>query len=135
MKSFKLELVSKESAELFPDKTLSSFKVFLPAQLNLKGQLEVAISALSYPSMYQNVRERKLMFFDKKFSKSSDFYYLEPGLYLSIKDIVEDMNTLIQEIHKHSEKCITAKVSGRTQKIEIFIANEGSGLAFFSADQ
>ena len=135
MNLFTLELVSKESAEPFPDKTLSSSKNFLPEQPNLESQLEVAISALSYPSMYQNVRERKLMFFDKKFSKSSDFYYVEPGLYLSIKDIVEDMNTLIQEIHKHSEKCITAKVSGRTQKNEISVANEGSGLAFFSADQ
>ena len=51
----------------------------------------------SYPSMYQNVTEGEFMFFDKKLSKSSDFNYLEPGLYPSITDIVEAMNTLIQE--------------------------------------
>ena len=44
------------------------------------------------------------------------------------------MNTLIQERHNHSENCITVKVSRRTQKVEIYLANEGSGLAFFSTD-
>ena len=37
------------------------------------------------------------MLFDQKLSKSSELYYLEPGLYPSITDIVEAMNTLIQE--------------------------------------
>ena len=72
--------------------------------------------------------------FDKKLSKSSEFYYLKPGLYPSITDIVEAMNTLIQERHNHNENCVTVKVSQKTQKIEIYLANEGSGLAFFSTD-
>ena len=84
--------------------------------------------------MYQNVTERKFMFFDKKLSKSSEFYYLEPGLYPSITDIVEAMNNLIQERHIHSENCIKVKLSGRTQRVEIYLANEASGLAFFSTD-
>ena len=70
------------------------------------------------------------MIFDKKFSNSSEFYYLEPDLYPSITDIVEAMNTLFQERHNHSENCITVKASQRTQKVEIYHANEGSGLAF-----
>ena len=37
------------------------------------------------------------MFFGKKLSKSSEFYYLEPGLYPSITDTVEAMNTLVPE--------------------------------------
>ena len=46
------------------------------------------------------------------------------------------MNTLIQERHNHSENCITVKVSRRAldQKVEIYLANEGSSLAFFSTD-
>ena len=74
------------------------------------------------------------MFFDKKLSKSSEFYYLEPSLYPSITDIVEAMNILIQERHNHSENCIKVKVSRRTQKVEIYLANEASGLAFLSTD-
>ena len=44
------------------------------------------------------------------------------------------MNHLIQEKHNHSENCIKVKLSRRTQKIEIYLAKEGSGLAFFSTD-
>ena len=44
------------------------------------------------------------------------------------------MNTLIQERHNHSEICIRVKVSRRTKKVEIYLANEGSGLAFLSED-
>ena len=74
------------------------------------------------------------MFFDKKHSKLSKFHYLQPGLYPSITDIVEATNNLIEESHNHSENCITVKMSRRTQKVEIYLANEGSGLAFFSTD-
>ena len=99
MASFTIELVSNASAQLFLDNTLSSFTNFLAEQLNLEGQWEVAISEISYPSMYQNFTERKFMFFDKKFSKSPEFYYLEPGLYPCVTDIVETTNILIQEKH------------------------------------
>ena len=59
---------------------------------------------------------------------------MEPGLYPSITDIVEAINTLIQERHNHREICITVKVSPATQKIEIHHAIEGYGLASFSKD-
>ena len=74
MDSFTIELVSNASAEFFPDNTLSSFTNFLPEQVNLEGQWEVAISEISYPSMYQNITEGKFKFFDKKLSKSTSTY-------------------------------------------------------------
>ena len=104
-------MVSDASARLFPDNTLSSFSNFLPEQLNLEGQFQDAFSEISYPLMYQNVTEGRIMFLDKKLS---EFYYMEPGFYPSIPsitDVVEPMNTLIQEGHNHSENCITVKVS------------------------
>ena len=134
MESFLIELVWNASAQLLPDNTLSSFTNFLPEQLNLNGQREVAASEISYPSMYQIVTEGKFMFFDQKISKLSEFYFLEPGLYPSITDIVEAMNILIQERHNHTKNCIKVKVSRRTQKLEIYLSNEGSGLAFSSTD-
>ena len=57
MESFTIEMVSNASAQLFSDNTLSSFTNFLPEQLNLEGQWEVAISEITYPSMYQKVTE------------------------------------------------------------------------------
>ena len=74
------------------------------------------------------------MFFERKLSKSLEFYYLKPGLYPSITDIVEAMSILIQERHNHSENSIKVKVNRRTQKVEVHHANEGSGLAFFSTN-
>ena len=133
MESFTKELVSIASAQLSPDHTLSSFTNLLPEQLNLVGQWEVAISKTSYPSMCQKVTG-KFIFFEKKLPKSSEFYCLEPGLYPSITDIVEAMNILSQERNNQNENCIKVKVSRRTQKVEKYLANEGSGLAFFSMD-
>ena len=97
MKSFTRDLVSNASAQLFPDNTLSSFTKFLPEQLQLDGQWEVTISEISCSSMYQIVTEGKFMFFDKKFSKSLEFYYLERSLYPSITDFIEAKNIRNQE--------------------------------------
>ena len=84
--------------------------------------------------MYQNITEGNFKFFDEKFSKSTSTYNLEPGLYTSITDIGEAMNTLIRERNNHSDTCITVKVSRRTQKVVIMLANDTSGLAFCSTD-
>ena len=84
--------------------------------------------------MYQNIIEGKIKFFDEKFSKSTSTYKLEPGIYTSITDIVEAMDRLTQERNNHKETCITVKVSRRTQKVVIMLANDISGLAFCSTD-
>ena len=63
MDSFTIELVSNASGELFPDKTLSSFTNFLQEQVNLEGQWEVAISEISYPSMYPKYNRGEIQVF------------------------------------------------------------------------
>ena len=130
MHSFTIELVSNASGDLFPDNTLISLTNFFLEQVNSEGQWKVAIAEISYQSMYQNITEGKFGFFDKRLSKSTSTYSIEPGLYTSITDIVEAMNTLIQERNNHNETCITGKVSRRTQKVVIMLANDSSGLAF-----
>ena len=134
MDSCTTDLVSNASGELFLDNTLSLFTNFLPKQVNLERQWEVAISELSYPSMYQKITGGKFKFFDEKLSKSTSTYNLEAGLHTSNSDIVEAMNTLIQERNNHNETCITVKVPRRTQKFVIMLANDTSGLAFCSTD-
>ena len=74
------------------------------------------------------------MFYDEKLAKTTEAYYLEPGLYSSIIDIVEAMNTLIQERNSHRDTCITTKVSRVTQKVKVYLAKEESSLAIFSTD-
>ena len=127
-------MVSNASVELFSDNTLSSSTNFLTEQVNLEGQWEVAISEISYPSMYQNITEGKFKLFDERLSKCTSTYSIEPGLYTFITDIVEAMNTFIQERINHSETCIKVKVSRRIQKVAFLLANDNSGLAFGSTD-
>ena len=134
MDSFTIDLASNASGELFKNKTHSSFANVLPEQVNLEGLWEVAISEISYPSMYQNITKGIFKFFDEKLSKSSSTYSLEPGVYTSISDIVKAMNRLTQERNNHNEICITVKVSRGTQKVVIMLANDTSGLAFCSTD-
>ena len=67
MDSFTIELVSKTFGELFPNNTLSSFTNVLPEQVNLEVQCEVAISEISYPSMYQNKTEGNFKFLTENF--------------------------------------------------------------------
>ena len=117
MDSFTKKLLSNASGKLFTDNTLSFFTNFLPEQVNLEGQWEVAISEIPYPSMYENIKEGYFKFFDKKLSKSTSTYNLEPGLYTSITDIVEAMKTLIQERNSHNETCITVKVLADHKKL------------------
>ena len=62
MNSFSIEQVFNASFNCYPNNSLSSFTKFLPEQIHLKGELEVAISEISYSSLYQNVTEGKLFF-------------------------------------------------------------------------
>ena len=52
----------------------------------------------------------------------------------SITDIVEAMNTLIQETNNHRDTCITIKTTRVTQKVKVYLANEESSLAIYSTD-
>ena len=134
MESFTIELVSNASAQLFPDNTLSFLQAFYWCNWiwMVNGRLQFQKNPTHQCT--KMLRKENLCFFDKKLSKSSELYYLEPGVYPSITDFVEAMNILIQERHNHSVNCIKVKVSRRTQKDKIYLANEASGLAFFSTD-
>ena len=56
MDSFTIELVSNASFNCYPNDSLSSFTIFLAEQIHVKGEWEFAISELSYPYLYQNVK-------------------------------------------------------------------------------
>ena len=64
MDSLTIELVSNASFNFYPNNSLSSFTKFLPEQIPLKGEWEVAFSEISYLSLYQNVTEGKFTFVD-----------------------------------------------------------------------
>ena len=85
----------------------------------MEGQWEIALPEKCYASMNQKVTEGKgkIHDFGNKLSKSSEFYYLELGLFPSITHIVGAMNTLIHLGHNHKKNCITPRTSRRTEKV------------------
>ena len=101
MERFTIELVANVSAQLFLYKTLSSFTFCFTGAT--ESGCQVAISGKSYPSRYKIVTEGNFIFSDKKYSKLSEFYYLELSFYPSLTDIVKAINILIQETQNHSE--------------------------------
>ena len=134
MDSLTIELVSNASRELFPDKTLSFFyKLFTRASKlggpkgggNFRNILPINVpkynrgeSQVFFIRNFQNLRQPTV----------SNLVYTLPT------HIVEAMNTLIQERNNHNETCITVKVSRRTKKVVIMLANDSSRLAFCSND-
>ena len=101
--SFTVELVSNAFIDCYPNNTLSAFTNFLPEQINHEGEWEVAITELSYPSLYRNITDGKFFYLDAATpdTNSSDYYTIEAGLYPSISDIVNEMNKKIQEREKY----------------------------------
>ena len=116
-----MELMSNVPALLFPDISPSSLTNFLPEQLDLESQQEVASLYISFPSIYQNNTERKIMLFDAKLSKTLAYYNLEPSVNLSLSDFVGAMNTLIEQKHNHNEWFITVKACPTRKKMRFSV--------------
>ena len=82
MSSFTVELVSNASFDCYPISTLIYFTNFLNGQNNPEREWEVAITELSSPSLYQNIKETKFFYLDEATpdTKPSDYCTLDPGL-------------------------------------------------------
>ena len=102
MDSFTIELVSNATFNCYPNNSLSSVTKFLPEQIHLRGEWEVAISKISYPSLYQNITEGKFTSVDEREGpeekRKTQPMHIEPGLNPSIVDIVVAMNANVQKL-------------------------------------
>ena len=78
--------------------------------------------------------EGKFLFHDNDLSKTKDYYYLQPGIYPSITDIEEEMNSLIQSRKNHNTTCIGVKVDRRTQKVAFWLVVDELSLVISSID-
>ena len=141
MDSFTIELVSNASFNCFPNNSLISFTIFLPKQIHLKGEWEVAISEISYPSLYQNVTEGKFTFIDcREISEEKRKIVpmnIEPGLYPSIVDIVVAMNNKFRErlgAQVFEYNGIYVSVDKITQKHAVHLPESESVFIIQSAD-
>ena len=99
--------------------------------------LEIAAPEIGiYPLLYQSITEGKFFYLDEAtpFRKPSNYYTLDPGLYPSISDTVNEMNRKIQEREKYEKTPIKLHVNKITQRIFLRFPNQTSLLVIFSAD-
>ena len=104
----------------------SSFTNFLPEQIKLEGEWEVATS------LYQNSTDGKFFYLDAATpdTKSFDYYTIDAGLYTS--DTVNELNKKIQEEEKYEKTPIKLKVNRITKRISLSLSNENSLPVIFS---
>ena len=57
METFSVELHSYASSKIYPQNTIASFTNVLPDQINLKGEWEVALTDICFPSKFFNITE------------------------------------------------------------------------------
>ena len=112
-----IELVSSASLDVYPNNTVASFTTLLPENVVLDGEWEVALLEISYPSRCYNVTEGRFFLFPTAmadgtthFMRGTFSYFIEPGMYESLDEIVEAMNaksTVKYPMAKIGEKSVS----------------------------
>ena len=91
---------------------------------------------LILPCTGRDITEGKFFYLDEATptTKPSDYYTLDPGLYPSISDIVNEMNKKVQEREKYEKTPMKLNVNKITQRITLSLPHENSLLVIISAD-
>ena len=149
MSSFIVELVSSASSEIYPQNSLSAFTNFLPEQLNLEGDWEVALLEISYPSLINNVTSGKFWYIHKndKYQKTNNYVTqkdleqfipcrIEPGLYQSTDQILIALNENLKKNWKGNKKNFNLNwsVNQVSRKIDFELPHKDSLLVLGSPD-
>ena len=66
MTEFTVHLVSSASMNIFPQNTLSSFKNYFNAEINLEGDWRVALSEIIFPAKINQVNKSDLKIFSSE---------------------------------------------------------------------
>ena len=147
MDNFIVELVSNASSSVYPDNILASFINFLPEQLYLDGDWEVALLEITYPALYNNITEGKFWYVPQRntskkrnneetreaLNESYEAVTILPGMYLSLDEIFQSMNDALRLRNRQSVE-LKWKVASITRHCEIELASDKSQLVFASQD-
>ena len=132
MENFIIELVSNASTGIYPKNTISSFTNFLPEQINLHGDWEVALLEVAYPNLFHNISDGRFRYKANASDRDLSIMEIPPGLYHSLDDILAAM----RDVARLQDKTINFQwsVNHRTQIVEIKLPNQNAGLNIISPD-
>ncbi len=128
--SFYVDLLSNASTNYYSDNTLSHFSNFLPEQVNLNGDWEVALTEIYHPNYFENVTDGVFYFgaYDEKNldaalknpatkSRLVYKYSIQPGVYKNVQQVVAAINEAIKKespLEANTFKAQYDSVSGQT---------------------
>ena len=119
---FYLWLPSNSSMSVFPDNTLSEYRVKLPQCIRLADDWEVAVTEIQYPHTWNNVHDKHMWnkFYVIK-GLNVEAFAIPPGHYPSVESIVRKMNSMLQDSpHKNNVWFTFEKLS---RKVTIHVKN------------
>ena len=128
-----VDLISNASMNVFKSNTLSSFTNILPEQIDLEGTWEVALTEISYPTMYLNVTDGRFRYK----SGASDVNFeqvleIPTGFYASTEQVLHRMRDQIKLHHSDDELYWT--IDELTSKLEVKLPEARSALNIMSGD-
>ena len=88
MEELYVYLPSNSSMDVFPDNTVSCFRVKLRRPLDLKGQFEVALVEISFPTLWQNISEDHCRLAVNTDGTSWREIGVTPGFYATNNDFI-----------------------------------------------
>ena len=101
-KDFYLCLPSNSSLSNFPQNNAGHFFTSLPKSINIEGEFEIGLSEIIFSNSYYNINEKEIGFKFSYDQYSSDYIYLEQGLYKTPVHFIDSLNNLLR-IYKEKD--------------------------------
>ena len=134
MNSFIIDLVSNASTDIYPSNSLSSFTNFLPDQINLEGDWEVALLEASHPTLYYNISDGRFRYKQNENDNDMTLLQIPAGMYHSLNDILGAMRQSARASSSMKEIDFKWRINSISQRVEISLPNAGAGLDVKSPD-
>lgn len=101
-KDFYLCLPSNSSLNNFPQNNAGHFFTSLPRSINVEGEFEIGLSEIIFSNSYYNINDKEIGFKFSYKDYSSDYIYLEHGLYKTPIHFIDCLNNLLR-IHREKD--------------------------------
>ena len=117
---FYITLPSNSSMTVFPNNTLSEYKVKLPYHMDLSGSWEVGLASITFPHTWFTITNNERRFYYDSGDGTFVVGLIPEGYYTSISKVIHAINKAIID---DGVKGISFQVNTRSQKVTITVAS------------
>ena len=125
---FTIDLLSNASMDVFNENTMAAFRNQLSQPTHLQGELQVALTSLSFPSNINNVNSGEVVVYKNSMTnpnelsnRSGQLRKIRTGIYNSWEDLVSEIVCIAKQFER--------KFDMITQKL-VLTFGENEGLSF-----